>query len=148
MISGDKVEKYEQETLQIKVDFELPSTDCRADNWWYSLEKKHPKLTKLAIALSIFHGPHIENYFCLMSEITDKKSNRMEVETYSVTPQSVHYGLSSRATGNMKCATVFRRQNKVSFPVMPRLLFNISNDCMFLSCHVATFRVNPHSIVA
>ena len=25
---------------------------------------------------------------------------------------------------------------------------DIASDCMFLSCHVRVFRVNPHSIVA
>ena len=43
--------------------------------------------------------------------------------------QSVNYGLSSRATGNMKCVSVFQRENKVSSPVMPRLSFNINNAC-------------------
>ena len=41
IISSDEEEKYQQETHQIIVDFELPSTDYRADKWWYSLEKKY-----------------------------------------------------------------------------------------------------------
>ena len=28
------------------------------------------------------------------------------------------------------------------------LINTLTNDCMFLSCHVCVFRVNPHSIVA
>ena len=51
VISSDEEEKYQQETHQIIVDFELPSTDTRADKWWYSPEKKYPKLTKLALSL-------------------------------------------------------------------------------------------------
>ena len=34
---NDKGEKYQQETCQIIVDFELPSTDTQADKWCYSL---------------------------------------------------------------------------------------------------------------
>ena len=63
-----------------------------------------------------------------MGDVIVKKSNRMQVETYSGL-QSVNYGLSSRATDNMKCVSVFRRENKVSSPVMPRLSFNINNAC-------------------
>ena len=53
VISSDKEEKYQQETLQIIVDFKLLSTDNQADKWWYSFEKKCPKLTKLAYSLLI-----------------------------------------------------------------------------------------------
>ena len=130
VISSDEEEKYQQETRQIIVDFELPSTGNRADKWWYSLEKKYPKLTKLALPLlSIFHGPRVENYFIVdMGDFVDKKSKRMQVEIYSAI-QSVNYGPSSRAAGSMKCVSVFRRENKVSSPVMPRLSFNINNAC-------------------
>ena len=130
VMSSDKEEKYQQEARQILVDFKLPSTDNWADKWCYSLEKKYPKLTKLALSLlSIFHGPCVKNSFIVMDDIMiDKKSNRMQVETYSAM-QSVNYGLSSRATGNMKCVSVFWRENKVSSPVMPRLPFNINNAC-------------------
>ena len=37
IISSDEEEKHQQETRQIIVDFELPSTDNQADKWWYSL---------------------------------------------------------------------------------------------------------------
>ena len=125
----DEEEKYQQETRQIIVDFELPSTDNRVDKSWYSLEKKYPKLTNLALSLlSIFHGPRVENSFSVMSDVIDKKSNRMQVETYSAI-RSVNYGLSTGAAGNMKCVSVFRRENKVSSPVMARLSFNIDNAC-------------------
>ena len=121
VISSDEEEKYQQETRQIIVDLELPSTDNWADKWSYSLKKKYPNLTELALSLlSIFHGPHFQNSFSVMGDVIDKKSNRIQVETYSAI-QSVNYGLSSRATGNMKCISVFQRENKVSSPVMPRL---------------------------
>ena len=61
-----------------------------------------------------------------MGDVIDKKSNRMQVETYPAI-QSVNYGLSSRATGNMKYVSVFRRENKVSSPVMQR--FSLNNAC-------------------
>ena len=48
----------------------------------------------------------------------------MQVETYSAM-QSVNYSLSSRATANKKCVSVFRRENTVSSPVMSILSFNI-----------------------
>ena len=84
VISSDKKEKYQQETCQIVVDFELPSTDTQAEKWWCSLEKKYPKLTKLALSLlSIFHGPCVETFFSIKGEVIDKKSNKMQVETYS-----------------------------------------------------------------
>ena len=107
VISSDEEEKYQQETRQIIVDFELPSTNYRADKWWYSLEKKYPKLTKFALSLlSIFHGSRVENSFSVTGDVIEKKSNRMQVETYSAI-QSVNCGLSSRATGNMKCFSIF-----------------------------------------
>ena len=63
-----------------------------------------------------------------MGDVIDKKSTRMQVETCSAM-QSVNYGLSSKATGNMKCVCVFQRENKLSSPVMPRLSFNMNNAC-------------------
>ena len=125
ILLSDEEEKYQQETRQIIVDFELPSTDNQADKWWYSLEKKYPKLTKLALSLlSIFHRPHVEDSFSVTGDFINKKSNRMQVETYSAM-QSVNYSLSSRATANKKCVSVFRRENTVSSPVMSILSFNI-----------------------
>ena len=129
IISSDEEEKYQQETRQIIVDFELPSTDNQADKWWYSLEKKYPKLTKLTLSLlSVFRRPHVEDSFSVTGDFINKKSNRMQVETYSAI-QSVNYSLSSRATGNKKCVSVFRRENTVSSPVMSILSFNINNAC-------------------
>ena len=61
-----------------------------------------------------------------MGDIIDKKSNRMQAETYSAI-HSVNHGLSLRVTGNIKFVSAFRRENKVSSPVMPRLSFNIDN---------------------
>ena len=93
------------------------------------MKRNIQKLTKLALSLlSIFHGPHVESYFSVMGDVIDKRSNRMQVETYSAI-QSVNYGLSSRATGNMKCVSVFWREKKVSSPVIPRLSCNIKNAC-------------------
>ena len=63
-----------------------------------------------------------------MGDVIDKKPSRIRVETCSAI-QSVNYGLSSRATGNMKCVCVFQRENKVISPVMSRLSFNMNNAC-------------------
>ena len=63
-----------------------------------------------------------------MGDVIDKKTSRMQVETCS-SMQLVNYGLSSKATGNMKCVCVFQRENKVSSPVMPRLSFIMNNAC-------------------
>ena len=54
VVPSDEEEKYQQEIRQIIVDFELYSTDTRADKCWYSPEKKYPQLTKLALSLHQF----------------------------------------------------------------------------------------------
>lgn len=64
-----------------------------------------------------------------MGDVIDNKFNRNQVETYSAI-QSVNYSLSSSAAGDMKCVSVFRRENKISSPVvMSWLSFNINNAC-------------------
>ena len=42
VVPSDEEEKYQQEIRQIIVDFELSSTDTRADKCLYSPEKKYP----------------------------------------------------------------------------------------------------------
>ena len=42
--------------------------------------------------LSCFHGPHVESSFNVMSDIIDKKSGKIKIETYNAI-QNIKFGL-------------------------------------------------------
>ena len=81
------------------VDAQLPSAlDSKRDDidcltWWISVSKKYPVVFKVVRAvLSIFHGPRVESSFSTMGDIIDKKSGRMNIETYAAI-QTIKYAL-------------------------------------------------------
>ena len=56
------------------------------DIWWWKVFKSCTYSTLSLVVkacLSIFTRPHVEAYFSRMNDIIDKKSNCMDIETYS-----------------------------------------------------------------
>ena len=93
-ILTDSVQKesYLQEISNIQLNENLPPAETdghlpvQLDIWWGKVFKscKYSTLSLVVKAcLSIFTGPHVEASFSRMNDIIDKKSNRMDIETYS-----------------------------------------------------------------
>ena len=100
----------------------------RGDLWWYKLVERYPILTKLSLAaLTIFHGPPVEGSFSVMGDIMDKKSGRMNVETYSAI-QTVKYSLTAKASKSskkQKTIQFFHREDKLKSSVAKKLVKDI-----------------------
>ena len=69
-VLGEKeAEMYENDCRRLFVNFSLPDVlrdnkSVQADNWWWQLNEKYPALSKLSLtALTVFHGPRVENSF-------------------------------------------------------------------------------------
>ena len=98
------------------------------DLWWYKLVKRYPILTKLSLAaLTIFHGPRVEGSFSVTGDIMDKKSGRMNVETYSAI-QTVKYSLTAKASKSSKMQknnSIFYSEDRLKSPVAKKLVKDI-----------------------
>ncbi|XP_066924720.1 uncharacterized protein [Clytia hemisphaerica] len=118
--SEEDRELYLNEVSRIQLDDGLPSTtneagkDIRLDHWWNKvfLTKKYPVLSKVVKAcLSIFTGPQVESSFSKMNDIIDRKSNRMNVETYDGI-MTVKYSLQSKSSSE-----IYHRKDPLYDPI-------------------------------
>ena len=126
-----EIDCYESECRRIIVDYDLPDVctpdkkPVRADLWWYKLVERYPILTKLSLAaFTIFHGPRVEGSFSVMGDIMDKKSGRMNVETYSAI-QTLKYSLTAKASKfskKQKTIQFFHREDRLKSPVAKKLV--------------------------
>ena len=99
VLTSEEQDQYNLEVRKLLVDAQLPSAlDSKRDyidclKWWISVSKKYLVVFKIVRAvLSIFHGPRVESSFSTMGDIIDKKSERMDIETYAAI-QTIKYAL-------------------------------------------------------
>ena len=99
VLTSEEQDEYDLEVRKLLVDAQLPSAlDSKRDyidclTWWISVSKKCPVVFKVVRAvLSIFHGPRVESSFSTMGDIINKKSGRMNIETYAAI-QTIKYAL-------------------------------------------------------
>ena len=97
VLTLEEQDEYDFEVRKLLVDAQLFSAlDSKRDDidcltWWISVLKKYPVVFKVVRAmLSIFHGPRVESSFSTMGDIIDKKSGRMNIETYAAI-QTIKY---------------------------------------------------------
>jgi hypothetical protein len=94
-------EVYDKEVRSYNVDPDLPADDLdgnpvRIDVWWFAVSKRYPFLGKVVLGvLSCFHGPQVEGTFNVMGDVIDKRSSRMNIETYD-SIQTVKYALLAK----------------------------------------------------
>ena len=100
VLTSEEQDEYDLEVRKLLVDAQLPSpVDSKRDDidcltWWISVSKKYPVIFRVVRAvLSIFHGPRVESSFSTMGDIIDKKSGRMNIETYAAI-QTIKYALA------------------------------------------------------
>ena len=99
------LDRFVQEDTDVDEELHMYSVDGSLGNnfgnnqdiikWWSDIDAtgKYPGLTAVAkAALSCFHGPVVESSFSVMTDVLDKKSGNMKLETYSAY-QDVKYDL-------------------------------------------------------
>ena len=104
LLNVDGEECFNKKVRAIMVDSNLPSATCMVNDkdqdvdclkWWKLVKERYPYLFKMVTGtLSIFHGPRVESSFNVMGDIIDKKSRRINLETYSAI-QDIKYGLKA-----------------------------------------------------
>ena len=130
--SEEEEQLFEQEVRALLVDLRLPpalnddgkEVDCL--DWWSSISLTYPTVFRMVTpVLSIFHGPRVESSFNVMGDVIDKKSGRMNMQTYSAI-QGVKYCLQARQplTDN-RSVSMFGRKDRLYSPVHPKLAKNM-----------------------
>ena len=79
--------------------------------------------------LTIFHGLRLESSFSVMGDVMDKKSDRMNVSTYSVI-QTVKYSLNGKTSHAFrpKSVQVFQRSDRLKSSMMSKAVEGIRNS--------------------
>ena len=137
ILSADEEELYEKEVRSVCVDSLLPSArddqmnEVNCLDWWTSINNRYPTVFKMVTAvLSIFHGPRVESTFNVMGDVLDKKSGRMNMETYSAI-QDIKYGLKTRQPlAQHRAVSTFAREDRLHTPVNSKLSNNMRNSRM------------------
>ena len=134
VLAEEEEELFEKEARAVCVDGHLPpaldvkmkEVDCL--DWWASISDRYPCIYKIVCAaLSIFHGPRVESTFNVMGDVIDKKSGRMNMETYGAY-QDIKYGLKSRQpSSNQRAVKLFSRKERLFTPIDPKLSNNMRN---------------------
>ena len=134
VLSSIGLEDYEKGCRKIMVDPTLPPALVEkkfvtSDTWWFKLKDKCPLLSKMSLALLIFHGPGVESSFSVMGDVMDKKSGRMNVSTYSAI-QMVKYSLNTKTLHAFrpKSVQVFQRSDQLKSLVMSEVVEGITNS--------------------
>ena len=120
------------------VDSNLHSATCMVNDkeedvdclkWWNLVKERYPFLFKMVTGIpSIFHGPRVESSFNVMDDIIDKKSGRVNLETYSAI-QGIKYGLKARhPLEQNRCMKEFHRKSRLYTPINPALTRNMRNS--------------------
>ena len=90
LMSTEKTDNYFKEISTLQLDESLPSAleendaPVQLDLWWAKIFQTSNYLVLSQVVkacLSIFSAPHVESSFSLMSNIIDKRSNRMNIDT-------------------------------------------------------------------
>ena len=109
LTTTEKTDDYLKEISTLQFDESLPSAleendvPVQLDLWWGKISQtsSYPVLSQVFKAcLSIFSGPHVESSFSLMSNIIDKQSNRMNIDTYNVMV-TIKYRLQSESSSGI-----------------------------------------------
>lgn len=119
-------DNYTAEISSYQIDKNLPEFNIgdRLDVWWNLIFKtnRYPTLSKVVkAALSIFTGPQVEASFSMMNDIIDKRSNRMDITTYSAI-MKIKYSLLADGRSSFK---KFYRRNVLRDPVDKVLVYNM-----------------------
>lgn len=99
------------------------------DVWWSEIfrKTKYTSLSKMVKAiLSLFHGPIVEGSFSMMSDIIDKRSGRMQIDTYSAI-QTVRYKLLSEKKSAVE---FFHKKDFLHQPIDATLCRNLRSSRM------------------
>lgn len=135
VLSDEEKDKYQLEIFQYQVDMKLaPPVDdsgklVAVDIWWAKVFNmpKYYTLGKIVKAvLSCFHGAQVEGSFNIMSDIIDKRSGRMQIQTYSAI-QTVKYKLLAE---NKSAVQFFHKKNFRCEPVDRKLCYNLRSSRM------------------
>ena len=98
-----------KEISTLQFDESLPSAleendvPIPLDLWWAKIfqTSNYPVLLQVVKAcLSVFFGPHVESSFSLMSNIIDKQSNHMNIDTYNAM-MTIKYSLQSKSSSEI-----------------------------------------------
>lgn len=136
VLSLEEKEKFSLEIFQYQVDIKLPPPidDSRkiipVDIWWSEIfcMPKYSSLSKIVKAvLSCFHGPQIEGTFSMMGDIIDKKSGRMQIQTYSAIQTVKHKLLAEKKSA----VDYFNKKDFLHQPVDGKLCHNLRSSRMF-----------------
>ena len=89
----------------IITSFALQENDVpvQLDLWWAKIfqASNYPVLSQVVKAcLAIFSGPHVESSRSLMSNIIDKRSNRMNIDTYNAM-MTIKYSLQAKSSSEI-----------------------------------------------
>ena len=109
LLENKLLDNYLKKISTLQLDKSLPSTleendvPVQLDLWWAKIfqTRNYPVLSQVVKAcLSIFSGPHVESSFSLMSNIIDKRSNRMNIDTYNAIV-TIKYSLQSKSSSEI-----------------------------------------------
>ena len=121
--------KYNMEIMKLQIDSDLPPVlvndkAVRLDKWWSIIfdGESYIELSKLIKAcLSIFTCPHVEQSFSIMNNLINKKTNRLDVETYSAMA-TTRYQLMSKKSRSL---VQFRRKDVFHDPVDKNVCYHL-----------------------
>ena len=120
LMSTEKTDNYFKEISTLQVDESLPSAleennvPVQLDLWWAKIfqTSHYPVLSQVVKAcLSIFSAPHVESSFSLISNIIDKRSNRMNIDTYNAM-MTIKCSLQSKSSSE-----IYRRPHVLYDPI-------------------------------
>ena len=125
---GTETDTYHMEVHKYSCDQHLPNPldasgePVQIDIWWTQVKSKFPTLFKIVSAvLTCFHGPLVESSFSVMGDLIDKRSGKMNIETYGAL-QTTKYHL--KAT-NRTAIQSFSRKNVKDDPVNKDMCIHI-----------------------
>ena len=128
LTTTEKTNNYLKEISTLQFDESLPyaleenGVPVQLDFWWGKIfqTSNYPVLSQVFKAcLSIFSGSHVESSFSLMSNIIDKQSNRMNIDTYNVM-MTIKYRLQSKSSSE-----IYRRPDAPYDPIDKEMCYYV-----------------------
>ena len=128
LTSTEKTDNYLKEISTLQLDESLPPAleendiPVQLDLWWANIFQisNYPVLFQVVKAcLSIFSGPHVESSFSLMSNIIDKRSNHMNIDTYNAI-MTIKYSLQSKSSSE-----IYRRPHILYDPIDKEMYYYV-----------------------
>ena len=131
LTSTEKTDSYLKNISTLQLDESLPSAleendvPVRLDLCWAEIfqTSNYPVLSQVVKAcLSDFSVPHVEFSFSLMSNILDKRSNRMNIDTYNAM-MTIKYSLQSKASSE-----IYRRPDVLYEPIDKEMCYYVRSS--------------------